>query len=159
MLDYHPSEQEQFLWDMAELVHKQVLYVSVSLPNSFFHQGFDWKGYFSGPDFPKEPVIDATLFTHGVNIGQAIKSSGVWFRQSQNSSDYKSSFDRIEILDKYHGQANGMFACDEHLAGTMPSRGTHNHFFYHTGTELCTVVEAMYSYEVLFGIFGVAEFG
>ena len=70
MLDYHPSE------------------------HSF--SGI-WQTDFSGPDFPKEPVIDATLFTHGVNIGQAIKSSGVWFRQSQNSSDYKSSFDRIDI--------------------------------------------------------------
>ena len=25
MLDNHPSDQEQFLWDMAELVHNQVL--------------------------------------------------------------------------------------------------------------------------------------
>ena len=86
-------------------------------------QGFDWKGFYAGPDFPKEPVNATTLYTHGVNNGQAIKSSGVWFRQSQDISDYNSSLQRVQVLDQYHGQANGIFACDEHLAGLMPSRG------------------------------------
>ena len=90
-------------------------------------QGFDWKGFYAGPDFPKEPVNAATLYTHGVNNGQAIKSSGVWFRQSQDISDYNSSLQRVQVLDQYHGQANGIFACDEHLAGLMPSRGAVPH--------------------------------
>lgn len=55
----------------------------------------------------------------------------------------------MERLDEYHGQASGIFGCDEHLAGTMPSRGT----------ELCTVVESMFSYETLFGIQGDPIFG
>ena len=55
----------------------------------------------------------------------------------------------MEKLDKYHGQASGVFGCDEHLAGTMPSRGT----------ELCTVVESMFSYETLFEIQGDPIFG
>lgn len=55
----------------------------------------------------------------------------------------------MQKLDKYHGQASGIFGCDEHLAGTMPSRGT----------ELCTVVESMFSYETLFGIHGDPIFG
>ena len=32
----------------------------------------------------------------------------------------------MEVLDKYHGQASGIFSCDEHLAGLMPSRGQTN---------------------------------
>lgn len=60
-----------------------------------------------------------------------------------------SSYVRMQKLDKYHGQASGVFGCDEHLAGTMPSRGT----------ELCTVVETMFSYETLFEIQGDPIFG
>ena len=55
----------------------------------------------------------------------------------------------MQKLDLYHGQASGIFGCDEHLAGTMPSRGT----------ELCTVVETMFSYETLFEIQGDPIFG
>ena len=55
----------------------------------------------------------------------------------------------LEILDRYHGQATGIFTCDEHLAGRSPSQGT----------ELCTVVEAMYSLEVAAAIIGDARLG
>ena len=51
-------------------------------------------------------------------------------------------------MDEYHGQATGMFGADEHLAGRMPSRGT----------ELCTVVEAMYSYGIMFRVFGDVKY-
>ena len=71
------------------------------------------------------------------------------YRQSGNKSDWYSSYVRMENLDKYHGQASGVFGCDEHLAGNMPSRGT----------ELCTVVETMFSYEILFEILGDPIFG
>lgn len=71
------------------------------------------------------------------------------YRQSGNKSDWESSYVRMRKLDKYHGQASGVFGCDEHLAGTMPSRGT----------ELCTVVESMFSYETLFEIHGDPVFG
>ena len=64
-------------------------------------------------------------------------------------SDLRSSYVRMAKLDKYHGQASGIFGCDEHLAGNMPSRGS----------ELCTVVETMFSYEVLFSIQGSTKFG
>src|SRR5208337_978730 len=52
-------------------------------------------------------------------------------------------------LDKHHGQATGIFTCDEHLAGRSPSQGT----------ELCTVVEAMYSLEALSAVTGDARLG
>ena len=55
----------------------------------------------------------------------------------------------LDILDKYHGQATGIFTCDEHLAGRSPSQGT----------ELCTVVEAMYSLELMSAITGDARLG
>ena len=110
LLDYHPSGEEQFLWDIAELVYQQ---------------GFKWKDYYSGKDFPTGSSNAMDLRDHGVNNGMAIKSGGVWYRQSHNQSDADSSYQRMKVLDQYHGQASGMFACDEHLAGLMPSRGSY----------------------------------
>ena len=45
------------------------------------------------------------------------------YRQSHDYSDVESSYTRVQKMDQYHGQASGIFACDEHLAGKMPSRG------------------------------------
>ena len=50
----------------------------------------------------------------------------------------------ISELNKYHGLPNGMFSCDEHLAGRDPSQGS----------ELCTVVEYMFSLEQSLAITG-----
>jgi DUF1680 family protein len=55
----------------------------------------------------------------------------------------------IAELDKYHGLPNGMFSCDEHLAGPNPSQGS----------ELCTVVEYMFSLEQSLGILGDPALG
>ena len=55
----------------------------------------------------------------------------------------------IEALNRYHGLPNGMFSCDEHLAGLDPSQGS----------ELCTVVEYMFSLERSLAITGDASLG
>jgi DUF1680 family protein len=52
-------------------------------------------------------------------------------------------------LDRYHGLPNGMFSCDEHLAGRNPSQGS----------ELCTVVEYMFSLEQSLAITGAPALG
>ena len=63
MLRNHPQGEEQMLWDLAELLHEQ---------------GFGWKDYFGSDSFPTKPVTKTTLYTHGVNVGQSIKSAAVW---------------------------------------------------------------------------------
>ena len=50
----------------------------------------------------------------------------------------------LQQLDEHHGLPDGIFSCDEHYAGRDPSQGT----------ELCTIVEAMFSYEILESILG-----
>jgi DUF1680 family protein len=55
----------------------------------------------------------------------------------------------LDALDQYHGLPNGMFSCDEHLAGRSPSQGS----------ELCTVVETMFSLEQSLAILGDASIG
>ena len=53
-------------------------------------------------------------------------------------------FSGIEKYDLNHGQAGGRFSGDEHLSGKSPAQGT----------ELCSVVEYMFSLEELYAIFG-----
>lgn len=121
LLENESNGEEQFLWDLAEMAAEQ---------------GFNWQAWFSPGTFPQGPVPadKTTLYTHGVNNGQAIKSCAVRYRMDRNMSQVESCSERMMLLDKYHGMPTGMFGCDEHLAGRMPSRGT----------ELCTVVESMF---------------
>ncbi len=83
--------------------------------------------------------------THGVNNGQALKIAAMRYLVSGNRREELENFRRqLSTLDRYHGMPNGMFTCDEHFAGL---EATH-------GTELCTVVETLYSLEVALATFG-----
>jgi len=73
----------------------------------------------------------------------------VWFRQSKDSGDYESTYQRFDRLYQFHGLASGIFGCDEFLAGNMPSHGS----------ELCTVVETMFSFEVIQELTGDPTWG
>ena len=112
-------------------------------------QSHDWRSLYE--DFPfKERAKDKkVLENHGVNTAMALKYGAVRYRLSGDAKDKGSIFSMLEILDRYHGQATGIFTCDEHLAGRSPSQGT----------ELCTVVEAMYSLEVVTAILGDTRLG
>jgi len=86
---------------------------------------------------------------HIVNTAMATKASALGWRIDQRPGDRVFSTKMIDLLDRYHGQVNGMFAGDECLAGRNPLQGT----------ELCAVVEFMYSLELLFSVFGNPVFG
>ncbi len=108
-------------------------------------QGHDWRAQFA--DFRyRERVArgEGCLDTHVVNNAMAVKQPGVWYRQSRDEGDRRAVSRMIEVLDEYHGQATGVFTGDEHYAGRNPSQGT----------ELCAVVEYMYSLEVLASVLG-----
>lgn len=113
-------------------------------------QGYDWRQHYETfPYWYKSRREECDLRTHVVNNAMALKTPGVWSRQSQDLNDQNAFQTILEALDTYHGQANGMFSGDEHLAGLDPSQGT----------ELCAVVEFMYSLEVLMAILGRADLG
>jgi hypothetical protein len=120
----------------------------LDLARQLSRQGFDWKGLFA--DYPyKEKVAkkDAGLASHGVNNAMAMKTEALWSLISDNPEDRTASRHMIEQLDRYHGLPGGVFAADEHLAGHDPSQGT----------ELCAVVEEMFSLEELVQIYGDAQ--
>jgi hypothetical protein len=111
----------------------------LDLAQLVFSQTEDWTGMFESGD-PK--------YWHGVNTGMGIKQPGVYFQQAKEERYIKAVKKGIADLMKYHGQVNGMFSGDELLHGTDPSHGT----------ELCTVVEYMFSLETLLRITGDVEF-
>ncbi len=113
-------------------------------------QGFDWRGHFAEFKYPERVLLaQISLATHVVNNAMAVKASGVWYRQSQDAADRDSVYRTFEMLDQYHGQVTGIFAGDEHYAGKNPSQGS----------ELCSVVEYMFSLETLLSALGDPAFG
>ena len=130
--------------NLANGMDEQLLAVAMQT----YEQGANWEFLFDY--LPTGPVAsdNCTLLNHGVNTGMALKSAAVWYRITGNESFVPHSYTRMQNIDMYHGQPTGIFSCDEHLAGTMPSRGT----------ELCTVVEAMYSYSYMFQTHGYVPF-
>ncbi len=133
----------------------------LNLARLLHQQGFDWMALYSNFKFTHKVtreflklnegngLRDLALETHGVNNGQAIKTGPVWSLVSGDSSDRSAVFTMITELNKYHGLPNGMFSCDEHLAGLDPSQGS----------ELCTVVEYMFSLEQALAITGNVSLG
>ncbi|HEU5102139.1 MAG TPA: beta-L-arabinofuranosidase domain-containing protein [Roseiflexaceae bacterium] len=108
-------------------------------------QGFDWRAHFARfPYRDKTRREECDLRSHVVNNAMAIKQPGVWLRQSHDPADQAAVLQIMETLDRFHGQATGVFSGDEHLAGRSPAQGT----------ELCAVVEYMFSLEVLIATLG-----
>ena len=124
-------------------------------------QGYDWQAQYDDFKYTEritaeflnlekgDGLKDLALATHGVNNGQAVKTGPVWSQVSASPADRSAAFKMISALNKYHGLPNGMFSCDEHLAGRDPSQGS----------ELCTVVEYMCSLEHALAITGDPSFG
>jgi DUF1680 family protein len=125
-------------------------------------QGYDWIAQYDRFQYKermseaqialssKMPGLqDTKMATHGVNNSQAVKTGAVWSRISGSGSDKQAMLKMISELDRYHGHPNGMFSCDEHLAGRNPSQGS----------ELCAVVEYMFSLEQSLSITGDAALG
>ncbi len=115
--------------------------------------GTDWTGYYekfpwdSAAAADKKIPHDGTpegMTAHGVNNAMAIKYPGLWYQQSGDQRFKNAVYAGIEKYDKNHGQVAGRFSADEHLAGKSPAQGT----------EVCTVVEYMFSLEELYEIFG-----
>lgn len=113
--------KEDWLTDLARIIKEQ---------------GFD---YNSTVDSWKKPSHIWRLNTHIVNIAMMLKSEAV--SHEILGLEYTDNAEKLrEILERYNGTAFEGFTGDEVLSGIDPTRGT----------ELCSVVEQMYSYEEIF---------
>jgi hypothetical protein len=93
------------------------------------------------------------MITHGVNTAQAIKSAAVMWRLSGNSTLKALSNQRMASLDAKYGVATGLVCADESLCGP-PDAPEAERKSPSRGTELCAVVESMFSYNEMFSILG-----
>jgi uncharacterized protein len=133
----------------------------IELARLLHAQGYDWMADYSNfqytgritAEFLKldagNGLSDLALATHGVNNGQAVKTGPLWSLVSASPNDRAAALRMVRELEQFHGLPNGMFSCDEHLAGLNPSQGS----------ELCTVVEYMFSLENALAISGEPSFG
>jgi len=120
---------DTFLLDLFDLLHAQ---------------SFDWSDIFTHFPFWRPQTAPYDLRAHVVNIAMALKEPALYWLYSGNTLHHEAASRGIQNLTTYHGQVNGMFSGDEMLAGTHPSQGT----------ELCAVVEYMFTLENLVRIFG-----
>jgi len=121
----------------------------LELAAEVLHQGYDWTYHFSDFAHTQKQALRFPMRTHVVNNAMAVKTPAVAWELTKWEEHYKGSWQAIEMLDKYHGTAVGVFTGDEHYAGKDPTQGT----------ELCAVVEYMFSLENLLQILGDPAWG
>lgn len=121
---------DDFLLELGELIHEQT---------------FDWTGVFGGGEIAKlNPVPEL----HTVNLAMGLKEPVVYSQQDPNPDYIQAVKDGLDDLKKVHGFVTGLYGADENLHGNNPTQGT----------ELCTVVEMMYSFEQITRITGDTYF-
>ncbi len=112
---------EEWLRDLAKIIKKQ---------------GFDYNSTVKNWEKPSHVWKKNT---HIVNMTMMLKSEAV--SHEILGEKYTDNAEKLRgILDKYNGTAFEGFTGDEVLSGLDPTKGT----------ELCAVVEQMYSYEEIF---------
>ena len=117
--------KEEWITDLAKILRKQ---------------GYD---YNDAVKFWKIPTHAWTFHTHIVNIAMMLKSEAV--SHELLGDNYTDNAEKLRtVLDRYNGTAFEGFTGDEVLSGLDPARGT----------ELCSIVEQMFSYEHLFAVTG-----
>ena len=113
------------------------------LAKILYAQGTDYEKL---TDLWREPSNRWSFDTHIVNLCMMLKSEAI--SCSLLGEEYSGLADRLDaILKKYNGTATGIYTGDECLSGNSPIQGT----------ELCAVVELMYSCEWLYAVTGEAK--
>lgn len=122
----------------------------LDLAKKVIDQGYDWTAHFIEFSYEKpQPIDERRLETHVVNNAMGLKAPAVRGRLEDGDTLANAAQDGIDVLDRFHGQITGVFTGDEHLGGRDPTRGT----------ELCAVVEYLYSLRHLISIEGDPVYG
>ncbi|MEA4863150.1 MAG: beta-L-arabinofuranosidase domain-containing protein [Victivallaceae bacterium] len=116
----------------------------LELAEKLERQGTDYKALFSESWPYSEPQHEWKFDSHVVNMAMALKAGVLAdvFAGASESSGFSEKM--LAMLMKHHGTAAGHFNGDECLSGTSPIQGA----------ELCSIAEAMFSFEVNFAMYG-----
>ncbi|KAI9683416.1 MAG: hypothetical protein M1829_005488 [Trizodia sp. TS-e1964] len=135
LLENYPEDQREILFDNMRLLKEAA---------------FDWPRFFSEDVFPMGdldtiPSNDLQYdLVHVVNLGQALKSSAIVRRYTHNDVLLDTARNSVNWTFIYHGAPSGAIIGDERISGVSPTRGT----------ELCSVVETMFSLSYLYKAIG-----
>lgn len=124
----------------------------LTLASTLESQSYPWSTWFGGRDW----VIDAAtqqndqnwMHRHGVNVAMGLKVPALNFQRTGDSVFLKDLHTGFSDLMSLHGLPMGMFSADEDLHGNLPTQGT----------ELCAIVESMFSLEQIIAITGKVEY-
>lgn len=119
---------EPWLLDLAKLLHAQ---------------GMDYRKLYETLPMERMGKRHWSFTDHVVNTAMALKSEALYARISGGDPGELAE-EMLSVLMKKHGMAAAHFTGDECLCGDSPIQGS----------ELCGVVEAMYSYEHLLAATG-----
>ena len=117
---------EKFLLELAEIIHQQT---------------YDWTTIFSGNTIR---TLNPMPNLHCVNVAQGLKAPLIYYQQHKEQKYVDAVKSGLSALRDCHGFVNGMYGGDEQLHGNEPTQGS----------ELCSAVEMMYSFESVLPITG-----
>ncbi len=115
----------------------------LDLAIEIYSQGVNFRALFENWR-DQEPENRWGFQNHVVNLAMAYKVEALISRLVERVDNDSLAQLMYDTLQKYHGMAVGHFTGDECLAGDSPIQGS----------ELCSVVEAMYSFETIFAAGG-----
>lgn len=128
VLWYYNKTRKPWLLELADIIHSQ---------------SFDFTG-----EFLKGDLLATPGSIHCVNLAQGLKEPVVYWQYAKDRKYLDAVRKGLDDLRRFNGFANGMFGGDEALHGNDPGQGS----------ELCSAVELMYSYEQMLKITGDTGF-
>lgn len=117
---------DKFLLELGELIHRQT---------------YDWTTVFTDNTIRK---INPLPSLHCVNVAQGLKEPVIYYQQSKDAKHRQAPLEGLQALKDVHGVVTGMYGGDEQLHGNDPIQGS----------ELCSAVEMMYSFESMLPVTG-----
>ena len=128
VLWYYAKTHESWLLELADLIHSQ---------------SFDFTG-----EFLEGKLLATQGSIHCVNLAQGLKEPVIYWQYAQEQKYLDAIYKGMEDIRRFNGFPNGMFGGDEALHGNDPRQGS----------ELCSAVELMFSYEQMLKITGDVRF-
>ena len=120
----------------------------LKLADKIQSQSFQWSDSLGNRDWVINAAVNPDgrewMHRHGVNVGMALKAPVENFERTGDSTYLEDINTGYHDLMTLHGLPNGIFSADEDLHGNAPTQGT----------ELCAIVETMYSLEDIIGVTG-----
>src|SRR5688572_24570455 len=113
----------------------------LSLGDLLHQQSFNWTRVMTDNTIRK---VNPLPQLHCVNVAQGLKEPAIYYQKSKNIMHREAPREGLSALRDVHGFVNGMYGGDEHLHGNNPTQGS----------ELCSAVELMFSFECMLPITG-----